>query len=64
MIYLIGAILAIPLAMWLFKGKRDITLGECFLVIFLLACSWITVGIVGMIAIIEYWDKPIWRRKK
>lgn len=63
-IYLLGVILAIPMVMWLFKDERNITLGGCFLAIFLLACSWITVGIVGMLAIIEYWDKPIWRRKK
>lgn len=62
--YLLGATLAIPAIMWLFKDEREITLGGCFLAIFLIACAWITAGIVGMIAIIEYWNKPIWRRKK
>lgn len=63
-IYLLGVFLAILTTIWLYKDMTTFTLADLFLFLFLVACSWISVFIHGAMIIVEYWNKPIWMRKK
>lgn len=63
-IYLLGVFLAIITTIWLYKDMITFTLADFALFLFLAACSWISFFIIGAMIIVEYWNKPIWRRKK
>lgn len=63
-IYLLGVLLAIPTTILAYKDQETYTLADLFLFLFYLACSWWSFFIHSAMIIVEYWDKPIWRRKK